>query len=119
MNLRPSGYEPDELPGCSTPRQWLVSGPSDQPPGQARWRWSSEGVSPGQVPGDMVRPSRLASFAGSLSGYAPDGLLHPAAMETGSRVKPGEVTSANASLRSAGLVTDGLEDLAATYSPVA
>ena len=22
MNLRPSGYEPDELPGCSTPRQW-------------------------------------------------------------------------------------------------
>jgi hypothetical protein len=26
-NLRPSGYEPDELPGCSTPR-----------PGPARWR---------------------------------------------------------------------------------
>ena len=24
LNLRPSGYEPDELPGCSTPRQWLV-----------------------------------------------------------------------------------------------
>ena len=26
MNLRPSGYEPDELPGCSTPRQgvWIV-----------------------------------------------------------------------------------------------
>lgn len=23
MNLRPSGYEPDELPGCSTPRQEL------------------------------------------------------------------------------------------------
>ncbi len=23
MNLRPSGYEPDELPGCSTPREWL------------------------------------------------------------------------------------------------
>ena len=22
MNLRPSGYEPDELPGCSTPRCW-------------------------------------------------------------------------------------------------
>ena len=21
MNLRPSGYEPDELPGCSTPRK--------------------------------------------------------------------------------------------------
>ena len=26
MNLRPSGYEPDELPGCSTPRRfiWIV-----------------------------------------------------------------------------------------------
>ena len=22
MNPRPSGYEPDELPGCSTPRQY-------------------------------------------------------------------------------------------------
>ena len=22
LNLRPSGYEPDELPGCSTPRGW-------------------------------------------------------------------------------------------------
>ena len=24
MNLRPSGYEPDELPGCSTPREMDV-----------------------------------------------------------------------------------------------
>ena len=24
MNLRPSGYEPDELPGCSTPRLVLL-----------------------------------------------------------------------------------------------
>ena len=24
MNLRPSGYEPDELPGCSTPRQFFI-----------------------------------------------------------------------------------------------
>ena len=24
MNLRPSGYEPDELPGCSTPRRFLI-----------------------------------------------------------------------------------------------
>src|SRR3979411_2424832 len=23
LNLRPSGYEPDELPGCSTPRQFV------------------------------------------------------------------------------------------------
>ena len=27
MNLRPSGYEPDELPGCSTPRQYVVLRP--------------------------------------------------------------------------------------------
>jgi hypothetical protein len=27
LNLRPSGYEPDELPGCSTPRGvWWVGG---------------------------------------------------------------------------------------------
>ena len=25
LNLRPSGYEPDELPGCSTPRQYFIS----------------------------------------------------------------------------------------------
>ena len=24
MNLRPSGYEPDELPGCSTPRRFAL-----------------------------------------------------------------------------------------------
>ena len=26
LNLRPSGYEPDELPGCSTPRQFFAFG---------------------------------------------------------------------------------------------
>ena len=26
LNQRPSGYEPDELPGCSIPRQGLVNG---------------------------------------------------------------------------------------------
>ena len=26
LNLRPSGYEPDELPGCSTPRYCLSAG---------------------------------------------------------------------------------------------
>ena len=24
LNLRPSGYEPDELPDCSTPRHYLI-----------------------------------------------------------------------------------------------
>jgi hypothetical protein len=23
LNLRPLGYEPSELPNCSTPRRWL------------------------------------------------------------------------------------------------
>lgn len=27
LNLRPSGYEPDELPGCSTPRQGVYYEP--------------------------------------------------------------------------------------------
>ena len=27
LNLRPSGYEPDELPGCSTPRPARGAGP--------------------------------------------------------------------------------------------
>ena len=34
LNLRPSGYEPDELPGCSTPRRWCVcAGPAWRPGG--------------------------------------------------------------------------------------
>ena len=31
LNLRPSGYEPDELPGCSTPRQDGKNGEASQP----------------------------------------------------------------------------------------
>ena len=31
MNLRPSGYEPDELPGCSTPRHAVVSCEAKRP----------------------------------------------------------------------------------------
>ena len=31
MNLRPSGYEPDELPGCSTPRQNVKRGAGPAP----------------------------------------------------------------------------------------
>ena len=29
LNLRPSGYEPDELPGCSTPSQRLYAADND------------------------------------------------------------------------------------------
>ena len=31
MNLRPSGYEPDELPGCSTPRYRMTEDGSQEP----------------------------------------------------------------------------------------
>ena len=31
MNLRPSGYEPDELPGCSTPRRCVGCVPGGAP----------------------------------------------------------------------------------------
>jgi hypothetical protein len=33
LNLRPSGYEPDELPGCSTPRQKDFIGITSNSPG--------------------------------------------------------------------------------------
>ena len=35
LNLRPSGYEPDELPGCSTPRRYksdMVEAEGLEPP---------------------------------------------------------------------------------------
>ena len=31
MNLRPSGYEPDELPGCSTPRHAFINCEAKRP----------------------------------------------------------------------------------------
>ena len=31
MNLRPSGYEPDELPDCSTPRYEIIMSLRDKP----------------------------------------------------------------------------------------
>jgi hypothetical protein len=42
LNLRPSGYEPDELPGCSTPHQ-VVSACVLAPegPGVKGWDYSS------------------------------------------------------------------------------
>ena len=39
LNLRPSGYEPDELPGCSTPRQRTK--PPDVVRGQKRMGWKT------------------------------------------------------------------------------
>ena len=46
LNLRPSGYEPDELPGCSTPR---YDGAGSR--GRTGTRFKSHGIlSPGRLP---------------------------------------------------------------------
>jgi hypothetical protein len=64
LNLRPSGYEPDELPGCSTPRHQVSDrfGPE-----------ASCALISGYEP-DEVRPksNRLSIDC------RPNGLLHPA-----------------------------------------
>ena len=45
-NLRPSGYEPDELPGCSTPRRTRQSSNGVVNP-KLRWRrWPRAGAAP-------------------------------------------------------------------------
>ena len=59
MNLRPSGYEPDELPGCSTPRREVLR--------VRRWLWAicRFGARPAaDVAGDFfgtTKPRRLVS----------------------------------------------------------
>jgi hypothetical protein len=42
LNLRPSGYEPDELPGCSTPRQWTTEDRERRTGGCSHSRASNE-----------------------------------------------------------------------------
>ena len=55
MNLRPSGYEPDELPGCSTPR--YGAGNRDR----TGTRFKSHGIlSPGRLPISPFRHFRSA-----------------------------------------------------------
>ena len=53
MNLRPSGYEPDELPGCSTPRQ---AAPGD--------RASRRSEACSRCDGPCLPPRRRAAGAG-------------------------------------------------------
>ncbi len=52
LNLRPSGYEPDELPGCSTPRQGVRTG------------WDP-------APGAWGREERGGSWSGLAVTYSP------------------------------------------------
>jgi hypothetical protein len=50
LNLRPSGYEPDELPGCSTPRQRLCAA---------------------KIHGDGIDKEEVPFFAGLATTYSP------------------------------------------------
>ena len=63
LNLRPSGYEPDELPGCSTPRREKVSPKGDE----------GEGCGPG---GDLLfhRWSGSTIGAAGFHGRVRDGI---------------------------------------------
>ena len=73
-NLRPRGYEPRELPDCSTPRQ--VTGRSDQepartlycnsPPGRVEW-------APGPAAAFTVRPPRCCGIPPGCHGPAARG----------------------------------------------
>jgi hypothetical protein len=62
LNLRPSGYEPDELPGCSTPRWWV-----------SWWVWGGWVGGPG---GDLLSRglSRSTMGAGGFHGRVRDGI---------------------------------------------
>ena len=58
MNLRPPGYEPDELPGCSTPRSNLlrvmVEGGGFEPPKASANRFTVCPVWPLRYPSDPI-----------------------------------------------------------------
>ena len=68
LNLRPSGYEPDELPGCSTPRWCVVGG---ERVGCGGWaacrRWAGGGVVGG--PGGDLLSHVLGRSTMGASGF--------------------------------------------------
>ena len=57
MNLRPLGYEPSELPSCSTPRRFHHS--------TARWEGGQIGLDPA-VPTDRYLPSACSAAMAAL-----------------------------------------------------
>src|SRR5215468_4639820 len=64
LNPRPSGYEPDELPDCSTPRRWDRHPPAQpggrQPGARARRGYAPSGPLGAVVVVDLVPPLALA-----------------------------------------------------------
>src|ERR1700674_2059907 len=65
LNLRPSGYEPDELPGCSTPRQVEA--------GEARYRRPRLSLqSPFATSTSRERPTEGSMNSGGSIGWVLD-----------------------------------------------
>ena len=85
MNLRPSGYEPDELPDCSTPHQ--VDGVDSTGRGGCQPGVGTNGSSRSVAElGAMERVSRwvwITAVAGLLGGAGGCGGERPAAPQTG------------------------------------
>ena len=75
MNLRPSGYEPDELPGCSTPRRSEDGrqGRHGGVPGRFApvRRLFGRGRSGGRTGTPVLRPVGRPFFAGLATTYSP------------------------------------------------
>ena len=66
MNLRPSGYEPDELPGCSIPRQAVVIEKEEVfEKGSAVAVFFIIGCPPGRPGGDLLSRALRRSTIGS------------------------------------------------------
>ena len=72
MNLRPSGYEPDELPDCSTPHQKgraFYTNRAEWPAAVAKLDMS---LGPRLArPTDLIQPIRPAHSASSALGIIP------------------------------------------------
>jgi hypothetical protein len=88
LNPRPSGYEPDELPDCSTPRQVRAAGPAGGPGGDVqdvvtvrcqRSDVRGQRRRPGQprrlLPSEICRLT--STLSGTLARPGDDPLSHP------------------------------------------
>ena len=66
MNLRPSGYEPDELPGCSTARH-VRENVANRP---GLIDWPATKVNPIEAAGNFLAPVSLLTRSDSLRASA-------------------------------------------------
>ena len=72
LNLRPSGYEPDELPGCSIPRQKKSRSRTTESKGRGDdWDWAFWGPG-GDLLSHVLRRSTIG--AGAFHGRVREGI---------------------------------------------